>query len=139
MKVQGLLEVLNVDGYERMLGIRSGEQLIYCTALQADEYLELGESSSVLVVGQPISVEVFLSVASVSSAQCSEECGLVQDIAESPHAIVTGDVLAITGEDSCVLGLNHQGDLLVEFELPVKPLPGQRVCVVGELMVVDAD
>lgn len=136
MKVQGLLESLVVDGYERTLGIRSGDKLIYCAALQVDEYLEPGQSSNVLTVGQPISVDVALCLASISRTDGDDEVSLVQDIAESPHAIVTGDVLSVTGADSCVLKLNRQGDLSIEFELPVELLPKARVRVVGELTVV---
>lgn len=136
MKVQGLLESLAVDGYERTLGIRSGDELLYCTALQTDEYLESGAPSTMLTVGQPISVDVALCLASISSAESRDEVGLVQDISGSPHAIVTGDVLGVTGVDSCVLELHNQGELPIEFELPVNLLPEVRIRVVGELTVI---
>lgn len=137
MKVQGLLESLAVDGYERTLEIRSDDVLMCCTAVQADEYLESGARSSKLIVGQPISVEVSLCLATASAADCTDDVGLVQDIVGSPHAIVIGHVLGAPGRDSCVIELHDKRELSIEFELPVQLLPNMRIRVVGELTVVD--
>jgi nucleoid-associated protein YgaU len=75
-------------------------------------------------------------VLTISSAESRDEVGLVQDISGSPHAIVTGDVLGVTGVDSCVLELHNRDKLPIEFELPVNLLPEIRIRVVGELTVI---
>src|SRR5690349_1871853 len=116
MKVQGVLESLAVDGYERKLTIRSSGRTLCFNCLQADEYLEPGQSSRHLAAGDPVVITVVLCLASATRLDPEEEVGIVQGIAESPHAVVVGRVMRIAGPDACVLDVGDGGELPVEFE-----------------------
>lgn len=139
MNLHGILESLDIDGYERTLGIRCGDVIFYCGALQPDEYLESGSVSKKLKLGEAISVDIALSLARLLAIDGNEEevPGVVQNIIGSPYAIVTGEVRSILGEDSCLVGLPAKNDLPVEFEVAVKLQLNSRVRIVGELTVID--
>jgi hypothetical protein len=138
MNIQGVLEAIDVDGYERTLHIRTVSGLLHCSMTEHDEYLEPGSASSRLHIGEDLSVKLMLYLAAAEDRLPVGAPGLLQDIPESPHTVAVGVVAEVLRSDACVLELAGGTTLLVEFEIPTPLTEGVAIRVVGELTRLDS-
>lgn len=136
MIIRGLLEQVIPGGYERRLIVRSGGRLVCCALLQHDEYLEPTQESRHFRVGSEVSLKVALTMAEVTAHGLTDVAGFHQPIAESPHAVVTGDVVGVDSTDSCVLALGEHEALSITFERNTALARGTRARITGEFSVI---
>ena len=136
MNIRGTLEQVISNGYERRLVVRSGGRLVCCALLQHDEYLEPNQESRHFRVGSKISLKVALTMAEVAGHGLKDVTGFYQPIAESPHAVVTGDVVGADSTDSCVLALGEGEALSITFERDTALARGVRAHITGEFSVI---
>ncbi|KOP64842.1 hypothetical protein AMS62_05960 [Bacillus sp. FJAT-18019] len=139
MKIDGRIERILSDGYERLiyLDFYTKQKKIWVHLIQHEEYLEEGEQSKFLSVGQSVSLEIGInlvnnySVVNISSTVINKP---LQPINESPHVIVVATVMEIKDDDTMICSIEDLGsNILVEFEEKVVVGQGETLLIEGIL------
>lgn len=139
MKIDGRIEKIISDGYERLiyLDVCSRQQKLWVHLIQHEEYLEAGEQSEFLSEGQNVSLEVGIelvndySVVNISSTVIDK---LLQPINDSSHVIVVATVIEIEDDYTITCFIEDLGsNILVEFEEKVVVEKGETLKIKGNL------
>ena len=141
MKLVGTIEKIIVDGYERLIYISftAIEKKLWCHFIQHEEYLEEGNTSEILRVGQNLTFIVGIDLVNDYSVITKESEfieDVLQPISESPHSIVSATV--IEKEDDYTLLCDVEGlgrNIVVEFEEKVNVETGTSLRLKGNLKV----
>lgn len=134
MKIDGVIESIHAHGYDRLLGVRTEDGMVFCSYLQLDEYLDADRASTHLSVGAPICLSAkLLFVLRHSAVDASIPASLRQAQAGTPSTTVVGDVLCRLDSDSYTLSAGKGRRIDVEFEDDVDLDVGSRIQVNGEL------
>jgi hypothetical protein len=133
VQLVGAVEAIEVDGYERLLTIRSSlSQVLCCVLLDPAEYLEPGALSSRLRVGEEVAADLVLDLARLEELH-EPAPGLSQVGQGSPSSVAVGVFAERLCEDECVIRLADGQSLRVESEVPITVGLGSRVRACGEL------
>ncbi|GGC64127.1 hypothetical protein [Undibacterium terreum] len=134
--MQGCIKEIAVDGYERLLTLQSKNETLRCTYIDPHEYLEPGETSKLLTVDETIYFSLALNfVTAYELAEPGIQRRITQDLHDSPHAIVIGEIVEKLNYDSYLLSINDDLRIAVEFEENVELKVADYICVAGELTV----
>jgi len=138
MGIEGKIERVIIDGYERLirLDVNAIKRKLWVHFIQHEEYLEPGEQSKILIVGQYSNFEVGIDLASVclEPKYVMTDTDAIKPIDESSHVIVTANVVDIEDEFSVVCNIENLGAaVLVEFEEKINVRKGERITFKGNL------
>lgn len=139
MKIDVKIERIIIDGYERLVYVdcSARHQKLWLHFIQHEEYLEAGEMSEFLSVGQNVTFDIGIELVndySVHNCLSSISNKFVQPINESSHVITAAIVMRI--EDDYTLICNIEalgGDLSVVFEEKVGFKKGDILMIKGNL------
>lgn len=134
MEMNGAVRSVEVDGYERLLAIATGNRTFVCRSLQHDEYLDPGQRSAAISIGDEVAFSLVLKLApepEILSGECP--CALVQEIPNSPHAELIGTVAGTVDLGTYVLVTSDDVAVVVEFESDLDLPLGECIRVRGEL------
>ncbi|WP_342575166.1 hypothetical protein [Paenibacillus sp. FSL M8-0142] len=142
MKLEGIIEKIIADGYERLiyLSLTARQEKLWCHLIQYDEYLGKGEQSQFLHVNQTITLKVrieWVNEYSIITKQQGLTEELLQSINESSHTIAVATIME--KEDDYTLICDIQGlvrNVLVEFEEKVSVEIGASLRIKGNLKAV---
>ncbi|GIP34519.1 hypothetical protein [Paenibacillus sp. J2TS4] len=131
------IEQLWADGYERRAKIllESRNLSVWCHFLQHDEYLEAGEPSTRLSVGDRLQVEINIQmVTECTLLEQAETPSHQQPIENSPHIVAVGRVLEVLDKYSCICDFGALGvGVPVEMEMEVELREGNLIKIRGSL------
>lgn len=139
MKIDGRIEKIISDGYERLiyLDVCTRQKKFWVHLIQHEEYLEVGEQSKFLSVGQNVSLEVGIelvndySVVNIPSTVINK---LLQPINESSHVIAVATVMEIEDDYTIICSIEDLGsNILVEFEEKVVVGKEETLTIKGNL------
>ncbi|GMK40256.1 hypothetical protein PCCS19_33110 [Paenibacillus sp. CCS19] len=139
MGIEGRVVQMFIDGYERLtqLDVNAINKKLWVHFIQHEEYLEQGEQSKILTVGQYANFEVGIDLASVCIEPkyvMTDTNAFIQPIDESSHVIVTANVVDIEDDYSIVCSIKNLGEaILVEFEEKINVGKGERITFKGNL------
>lgn len=139
MKLHGTICEIITDGYERLihLDVSAPHRKFWCHLIQHEEYLEAGEKSAYLSVGQRVTVEVGIDLVneySVLAAPSSVPHTFMQPISESSHVRVEVTVMEVEDEYTLLCEVEELGGtIFVEFEEKVDVKTGVTLRVTGNL------
>lgn len=139
MKLEGIIEKIIADGYERLiyLSLTTRQEKLWCHLIQHDEYLEKGDQSQFLHVNQSITLKVginWVNDYSIITKQQGLTEELLQRISESSHIIAVATIME--KEDDYTLICDIQGlgrNVLVDFEEKVSVEIGESIRIKGNL------
>jgi len=142
MKLEGIIEKIIADGYERLiyLSLTSIQKKLWCHLIQHDEYLEKGAQSQLLHINQSITLKVgidWVNEYSIITKQQGLTEELLQPISESSTIIAVATIME--KEDDYTLICDIQGlgrNVLVEFEEKVSVEIGASLRIKGNLKAV---
>lgn len=139
MRIDGRIENIISDGYERLIyfDVCTRPQKLWVHLIQHEDYLEVGEQSKFLSVGQNVSLEVGIewvndySVVNISSTVINK---LLQPIDESSHVIAVATVMEIEDDYTIICSIEDLGsNILVEFEEKVAVGKRETLTIKGNL------
>lgn len=139
MKIHGKINEIIIDGYERLIHIEvSGmNKQLWCHLIQHEEFLEAGEQSKYLSVGQSITLEVGIDLVtdySVLDTVSTVAEPLVQPIMGSSHVLAVATVMEIEDDYTLICEIEEIGShILVEFEEKVDVEKGAVLNLKGNL------
>ncbi|WP_374334363.1 hypothetical protein [Leeia sp.] len=136
MVISGVLEELEVEGYQRLLQIRTAEGPVWVSHLEVSEYLEAGERSRMLVQGSSIAVPVRLCyVLRFTQLDASSDLGFSQR-SGSLSTYMTGRVVNRMEPDVYLIDMGGSSVIPVEFEYEPALAVGSIISVTGELATI---
>ncbi|KWX73230.1 hypothetical protein [Paenibacillus jilunlii] len=139
MKLEGTIEKIIIDGYERLIykSVTNRQKELWCHLIQHEEYLEEGDHSKFLHEGQTITLKFGIDLVNDYSViprqlKLSEE--LLQPISESSYIIAVATVLEKEDDYTLICDIEGLGrNILVEFEEKVRVEIGGGLRLKGNL------
>lgn len=141
MKLEGTIEKIIVDGYERLIYISftAIQKKLWCHFIQHEEYLEEGKNSEFLHEGQNLTFIVGIDLVndySVITKKTGLTEELLQPISESSHSMLLATVIEIEDDYTLICDIEGVGrNIVVEFEEKVNVEIGTSLRLKGNLKV----
>jgi hypothetical protein len=136
--LSGIVKRIKSDGYERYIELEisnTSVERIWCYFVETNEYLKMGEESTILSVGNKIDVRLTIEWVNVYNfISGSEATGFKQPINESSHIVVNAEVLKVLDEYTIICDIGTFKNILVEFEIKIPGIKvGHRISFSGNL------
>jgi|GEM_PF-1402681 len=142
MKLEGIIEKIIADGYERLiyLSLTTRQEKLWCHLIQHDEYLGKGEQSQFLHLNQVVTLKVeieWVNDYSIITKQQGLTEELLQPISESSYIIAVATIMEKEDDYTLICEIQGMGrNVLVEFEEKVSVGIGACLRIKGNLKAV---
>lgn len=136
MIINGIVESIESDGYERLLSIRTEKGIIFCSLFEHDEWLDFGMNSKKITKGLFVNFSAKVVFAlKFEILEATSPTGLVQNLKGSPSVTLSG--LVIGKKDTNIYTLNIDNDCLIDvvFETDFNIEMNTKIRTIGELMI----
>lgn len=136
MIIDGVIELILTDGYERVLVLNTVYGKLCGNYLQSNEYLAPGEPSKYIGIDEKFSFSMVINfICKYQLVGAGADKKLTQSIVNSPHASLVGEIVEKLDSDSYLLLIDNEIKLRIEFEMDVELTVGDFVLVDGELTI----
>ncbi|GIP30228.1 hypothetical protein J23TS9_53580 [Paenibacillus sp. J23TS9] len=139
MIINGRIEKIIADGYERLIYIhvKNIQKKLWVHLIQHEEYLEGGEQSKFLNIGQSVTMDIGIDLVHDYSVVhiLSEATGeFSQPIHESSHITAAATVRGIEDDYTLICDIENLGrNILVEFEEKIVVKKEDTLTIKGNL------